>query len=185
MHSHPNSRLTPLGRERLVRRHLDDGVPIKDLAAQAGISLRSKVKWLTRFRQGGAAALCTGRSIENSPHPAADARSAATAAGRGSEAPALHAPPHRQGSPGAPCHCRTCDERSGAGPAQESGAHEASAALPLGAPRRHDPCRHQTAGPLRMGWPPDHWRASSRLFTGCRLRKGARRNRRRHPPGLT
>jgi transposase InsO family protein len=63
MHSHPNARLTPFGRERLVRRHLDDGVPLKVLAGQAGISLRSAFKWLARFRQGGPAALADRRSV--------------------------------------------------------------------------------------------------------------------------
>jgi transposase InsO family protein len=63
MHSHPNARLTPLGRERLIRRHLDEGVPLKDLAAQAEISLRSAYKWLARFRDGGVAALADRRSV--------------------------------------------------------------------------------------------------------------------------
>ncbi|SBO42627.1 protein of unknown function [Cyanobium sp. NIES-981] len=27
MHSHPNARLTPISRERLIRRHLNEGVP--------------------------------------------------------------------------------------------------------------------------------------------------------------
>ncbi|CAK6690199.1 hypothetical protein [Synechococcus sp. CBW1107] len=29
MHSHPLARLTPLGRERLIRRHLEEGVPLQ------------------------------------------------------------------------------------------------------------------------------------------------------------
>jgi len=63
MHSHPNARLTPIGRERLICRHLDDGVPLKALASQAGISLRSAYKWLARFRAGGIAALADRRSV--------------------------------------------------------------------------------------------------------------------------
>ncbi|MCP9773900.1 IS481 family transposase [Synechococcus sp. Tobar12-5m-g] len=63
MHSHPNARLTPIGRERLICRHLDDGVPLKALAAEAGISLRSAYKWLARFRDGGLAALADRRSV--------------------------------------------------------------------------------------------------------------------------
>ena len=63
MHSHPLARLTPISRERLIRRHLDEGVPLKSLATQAGISLRSAYKWLARFREGGSAALADRRSV--------------------------------------------------------------------------------------------------------------------------
>ena len=41
MHSHPMARLTPLSRERLIRRHLDEHLPLEALAAEAGISLRT------------------------------------------------------------------------------------------------------------------------------------------------
>ena len=74
MHSHPNARLTQRGRERLVRRHLDDGVPLKVLAAQAGISLRSAFKWLARFRAGGPAALADRRSVRRSQRRTLDPR---------------------------------------------------------------------------------------------------------------
>jgi transposase InsO family protein len=63
MHSHPNARLTPISRERLICRHLNDGVPLKALAAEAGISLRSAYKWLARFRDGGVTALADRRSV--------------------------------------------------------------------------------------------------------------------------
>lgn len=46
MHTHPNARLTPLGRERLLRQHIDHGEPLPALATQAGISLRTAYKWL-------------------------------------------------------------------------------------------------------------------------------------------
>ena len=36
MHSHAMARLTALSRERLIRRHLEDGEAIKDLASQDG-----------------------------------------------------------------------------------------------------------------------------------------------------
>jgi len=77
MHTHPNARLTPLSRERLLRRHIDHGDPLADLAAQAGISLCTDYKWPARYSSGGATAL-------------ADARSAATAARSESQAPTLH-----------------------------------------------------------------------------------------------
>lgn len=63
MHSHPLARLTPISRERLIRRHLDEGVPLKALATQAGISLRSAYKWLARYREGGVTALADRRSV--------------------------------------------------------------------------------------------------------------------------
>jgi hypothetical protein len=63
MHTHPNARLTDHGPERLVRRHIDDGVPLAELASQAGISLRTAYKWLAPYRAGGAASLVDRRSV--------------------------------------------------------------------------------------------------------------------------
>ena len=63
MHTHPNARLTPLGRERLLRRHIDDGENLAFLAAQSGISVRTAYKWLARYRSGGASALVDRRSV--------------------------------------------------------------------------------------------------------------------------
>ncbi|MFM8524837.1 MAG: leucine zipper domain-containing protein, partial [Cyanobacteriota bacterium] len=63
MHSHPNARLTLISRERLIRRHLDEHQPLKALAAEAGISLRTAYKWLARFRSGGPACLADRRSV--------------------------------------------------------------------------------------------------------------------------
>jgi hypothetical protein len=44
MQTHPNARLTPLGRVRLVCRHIGDCVPLAEMAAKAGISLRLAYK---------------------------------------------------------------------------------------------------------------------------------------------
>jgi hypothetical protein len=44
MHTHPNARLTPLSRERLVRQHIDSRAPLAEIAAQAGFSLRTAYK---------------------------------------------------------------------------------------------------------------------------------------------
>ena len=63
MHTHPNARLTPLGRERLLRRHIEEHLPLPTLAAQAGISIRTAYKWLARYRAGGASALVDRRSV--------------------------------------------------------------------------------------------------------------------------
>ena len=65
MHTHPNARLTPLSRERLLRRHIDHGDTLADLAAQAGISLRTAYKWLARYHSGGATALVDRRSVRH------------------------------------------------------------------------------------------------------------------------
>ena len=56
MHTHPNARLTLLGRERLQRRHIH-GDNLAFLAAESGVSLRSAYKWLARFLSGGPATL--------------------------------------------------------------------------------------------------------------------------------
>jgi hypothetical protein len=50
MHGLLLARLTPISRERLIRRHLGEGVQLKALAAQAGINLRCACKWLARYR---------------------------------------------------------------------------------------------------------------------------------------
>jgi hypothetical protein len=65
MHTHPNARLTPIGREWLVRRHIDDAVPLAALASYAGIGLRSAYKWLILNRSGGVAALMDRHSMRS------------------------------------------------------------------------------------------------------------------------
>ena len=63
MHTHPNARLTPIGRERLIRQHLDHSRSLAELASEHGISERTARKWLARFRSGGPAALAGRRSV--------------------------------------------------------------------------------------------------------------------------
>ena len=63
MHTHPNARLTPIGRERLIRQHLNEGRSLAQLAADHGISERTARKWLARFRSGGPTALADRRSV--------------------------------------------------------------------------------------------------------------------------
>ena len=63
MHTHPNARLTPIGRERLIRQHLDEGRSLTQLAIEHGISERTARKWLARFRDGGLASLADRRSV--------------------------------------------------------------------------------------------------------------------------
>ena len=57
MHTHPNARLTAVSWARLVCRHIQDAEPLADLAAHAGISLRTAYRRLARYRSGGRANL--------------------------------------------------------------------------------------------------------------------------------
>ncbi|MCP9883500.1 hypothetical protein KBY65_13670 [Cyanobium sp. Alchichica 3B3-8F6] len=57
MLTHPNARLTPLGREPLLRRHIHEWRPLSLLTAEAGIDLRMAYKLLVLYRSGGLAAL--------------------------------------------------------------------------------------------------------------------------------
>jgi hypothetical protein len=49
-----------------VRRHIQDAEPLAHLAAQAGVSLPTAYKWLSRYRCGGAAALVDRRGVRRS-----------------------------------------------------------------------------------------------------------------------
>lgn len=55
MNSHKNARLTPKGREEMIRRL--DNMPAAVVAAGFGVSLRTVRKWKSRYRQGGVEAL--------------------------------------------------------------------------------------------------------------------------------
>ena len=54
---HQNARMTPLGRVEMVRRILEEGRPVAEVAAGFGVSERTARKWLGRFRAEGAAGL--------------------------------------------------------------------------------------------------------------------------------
>ena len=45
MHTHPNARLTPLGRDRLLRRHIEHGESLAFLAAQVGGIYQQSCLW--------------------------------------------------------------------------------------------------------------------------------------------
>lgn len=55
MNSHKNARLTAKGREEMIRRM--GCQPAATVAAGFGVSLRTARKWMSRYRQGGSAAL--------------------------------------------------------------------------------------------------------------------------------
>ena len=57
MNVHKNARLTPFGRERLVKQVLERVLTPAAASAAAGVSLRTIYKWLSRFRNEGATGL--------------------------------------------------------------------------------------------------------------------------------
>ena len=57
MNVHKNARLTPKGREILVRRIEEEGLRVSEAAQAAGVSERTAYKWLKRFREEGVAGL--------------------------------------------------------------------------------------------------------------------------------
>jgi len=54
---HQNARMTPLGRAEMVRRIVEEGRPVAEVAAGFGVSERTARKWLARYRADGAAGL--------------------------------------------------------------------------------------------------------------------------------
>jgi transposase InsO family protein len=54
---HKNARTTPLGRAEMIRRIVDEGRPVKTVAAEFGLSERRTREWLKRYRQLGSAGL--------------------------------------------------------------------------------------------------------------------------------
>ncbi len=153
MYPHPNARLTPIARERLIRQHLNEGRSLAQLATDHGITDRTygqQVVGTVPLRRANG----TGGLTKCSPHPGADTRSAAAAAGCGLQAPALHPPEDRPAADATDHHPGQGDAAPGAEPAAEPRPHAAGAAIPVGAAGRHNPCRHQPAGPVQPCWAP-------------------------------
>src|SRR3712207_887756 len=50
---HQNARTTRLGRAEMIRRILEEGRPVREVARGFGISERTARKWLARFRAEG------------------------------------------------------------------------------------------------------------------------------------
>ncbi len=56
-------RLQAMQRWAVLRPHIEDGVPLSRVAADAGVALRSTERWLARYREGGLVGLArSGRS---------------------------------------------------------------------------------------------------------------------------
>ena len=54
---HQNARTTPLGREEMIRRIVEEGRPVAEVAAGFGVSERTARKWLGRWKLEGTAGL--------------------------------------------------------------------------------------------------------------------------------
>ena len=63
MNAHKNARLTPFGRELMIRRILEERWPAVKAAQAAGVSERTAYKWLARYRGGGTAALHNAKPV--------------------------------------------------------------------------------------------------------------------------
>jgi len=55
--AHAKAKLTPLGRQLLIKRIIDEGWPVRAAAESMGVSAQTAYKWLRRFRSEGAAGL--------------------------------------------------------------------------------------------------------------------------------
>ncbi|WP_433566913.1 helix-turn-helix domain-containing protein [Nocardia sp. CA-151230] len=64
-------RARAMHRGRVLRPHLEDGVPLTRAAADAGVPLRTAQRWLHRYRTGGLAGLAPDRRRpgERRAHP--------------------------------------------------------------------------------------------------------------------
>ena len=62
MNVHKNARLTPFGRERVVKQVLERVLTPAAASAAAGVSVRTIYKWKARYKAEGTAGLCDRRS---------------------------------------------------------------------------------------------------------------------------
>ncbi len=68
MDIHKNARLTPAGREGMVRRVVEQGRSLRSVAGEFGVATRTVSKWVKRYREHGAAGLVDHSSRpHNSP----------------------------------------------------------------------------------------------------------------------
>src|SRR5829696_7072768 len=94
MNIHHNARLTPLGRERMVRAIVEGGQTPQAAARAAGVCPRTARKWVARFKAEGLAGLATLIT------PAAPATADEPGRRRSGDRAAPPAPAHRQGRRG-------------------------------------------------------------------------------------
>jgi transposase len=75
MDTHKNARLTPKGREAMVRAVVDDGLSRAEAARRFNTTPKTVGKWVERYRQEGADGL---RDRSSRPHCSPDQTAAAT-----------------------------------------------------------------------------------------------------------
>ena len=63
---HQNARTTWLGRAEMIRRIIEDGQPVREVARGFGISECTARKWLARFKAEGPSGLETSRLVRGS-----------------------------------------------------------------------------------------------------------------------
>lgn len=71
MNVHKNARLTPRGRVLMIER-IERGLPVRQAAADAGISERTAHRWLQRWRSGDRALCDRSSAPRRCPHQLAD-----------------------------------------------------------------------------------------------------------------
>ena len=156
MDIHKNARLTPLGRERLVKMVLCGQTP-QAAGEAAGVCPRTVRKWLERHKQRRLGGLAGSQLAAPS---AAPADAAAGDRAYRSPAPSAHAgqgdrrPGRRLGR-----HREPCPEAPGPQQAERPGPGRADPPLPARAPWRAHPHRHQEARSLQHSRPPRQGRA--------------------------
>ncbi len=75
MNIHESAKLTPLGREILVRRITEEGLRVEAAAQASGVSVRTAYKWLARWREEGLPGLGDRSSRPHRcPHRTSEAR---------------------------------------------------------------------------------------------------------------
>ncbi len=75
MSIHESAKLTPLGREILVRRITEEGLRVEAAAQASGVSVRTAYKWLARWREEGLPGLGDRSSRPHRcPHRTSEAR---------------------------------------------------------------------------------------------------------------
>ena len=146
MNIHKNARLTPHGRERIVRQ-VESGQTPKAVAEAAGVCPRTVRKWVERYRREGLAGLKDRSSRPHRlrrPTPQAIVEQVEALA-----PPALDRQADRRRSRRLAGHRQPHPQAARAQQASGAGAGRAGAPLRARASRRADPHRHQEARPVR------------------------------------
>lgn len=102
MNMHKNARLTPLGRERIVRQ-VESGQTPDDASETAGVCPRTVRKWVERYRREGLAGL-----QDRSSRPHRLRRPTPQTVDRAATPPALDGKADRCAGRSLASHCQSC-----------------------------------------------------------------------------